>query len=480
MFNDLRDFINEVQSSGECTTIEEADTDLEVGAVSTLFSELPEPPLLLFNKLKGFQPGFRVATNLFTTNGRTALALGLPKGLCGVDLVRAYRDKLKAGFKPLPPVEVRSGPVLDNIDTGGQINLLKFPAPKWNELDGGRYIGTGTCCITRDPEQGWVNAGTYRIQVQDERNVTVQVVKGHHGDIIRQRWWNQGKNCPIAICCGQAPALFSAASAEGTPWGMSELDVAGGIKGSPVEVIKGPYTGLPIPASAEIVLECDWCPPEDGTRMEGPFGEFHGYYASGARLLPIAKVKNVLYRNDPIIQGNPPSMRPAVWTLGRHIQKAAALWEELDRQITGVKGVYMMEDATIHAMPVISLEQQYSGHAMRAALLAAGLGATAFESSVIMVVDEDINPANRSEVIWALGTRTNQDSFITIPGCWGIQEDSMVSPEMRRLGNYEKSRTAILAVKPFHWRNDFPPSIRMSPELRRKTLDKWGKTIFAK
>jgi 4-hydroxy-3-polyprenylbenzoate decarboxylase len=442
-----------------------------------LVAETADPPLLVFDKIPGYRPNYRVASNLFTTSRRTALALGLPTDIQGIDLVKAYRDQIKARIKPIPTCKVDDGPVLDNINRGSDVNLLDFPAPKWNEPDGGKYLGTGTCCITRDPETGWVNAGTYRVQVHDETTVTINCVPGHHGDIIRKKWWSQGQNCPIAVCCGQAPALFSVASSEGTAWGVSELEVAGGLKGAPVQVIQGITTDLPIPASAELVLECEWYPPEKGTLLEGPFGEFHGY-AGISNQNPIARVQSVLYRDNPIIQGNPASLYPGVWTLGRHLQKAASLWDELDRQITGVCGVYLLEDATVHAIPVVSLEQQYDGHAMRAAMLALGVGATAFQSSIVIVVDEDIDPSNISEVLWALGTRTDERSFITLPNCWGILSDPMMSPERIRLNHFEKSRTIILAVKPYYWKSQFPESIKVSKELRKQIIEKWGTIIY--
>jgi UbiD family decarboxylase len=480
MFNDLRSYIDKVQELGECRTIEGADPDLEIGAITDLAIETNDPPLLLFDNIKGADPGFRVATNLFTTQGRTALALNMPKDLGGIDLVKAFRDKISKGIELIPPVEVKDGPILQNIDTGSDINILKFPAPKWHDLDGGRYIGTGSFVMVKDPDEGWINGGTYRVQVQDEHTVTVQVQPAHHGNVIRQKYWKQGKSCPVAICCGQAPALFAAGSAEGVGWGISELDYAGGLNGSPIEVVKGPTTGLPIPATAEIVIEGDWVPPEVETRLEGPFGEFHGYFAGRPRELPVVKVNAVLYRNNPIIQGHPPSHYPSVWTLGRIYMKAATLWNELERHITGVHGVFINEAASIHAMPIISLEQQYDGHAMRAAMLTLGSTAGGFQSSVIIIVDEDIDPSNTSEVMWALGTRTNERSFITIPGCWGIESDPMMSPEKDRLNNFEKSRTIILAIKPYHWKDQFPKSIKMSHELAKKTAEKWGHIIFNK
>src|SRR3989304_1978795 len=143
MFNDIREFIEVAKKSGECKVVEGADWDIEIGAITDLSAELPNPPVLLFDKIKGYEAGFRVVTNQFSTAKRTALALGLPLEARGIELVRALRDRLKAGLPSLPPVEVETGPVKENILTGDAVDLYRFPTPKWHEHDGGRYIGTG-------------------------------------------------------------------------------------------------------------------------------------------------------------------------------------------------------------------------------------------------------------------------------------------------------------------------------------------------
>ena len=178
-------------------------------------------------------------------------------------------------------------------------------------------------------------------------------------------------------------------------------------------------TDLPIPATAEIVLEGEIVPPEVETRDEGPFGEWPGYYAAGIRSMPAIRVKSILHRNNPIIQGNPPSRLPSVWSLGRHIQKAAGLWNELDRQLPGVKGVWMIEEASVHSIPVISLRQSYPGHAKQAGLITAGSSTMNYMCRIIIVVDEDIDPSDTSEVIWALATRIDPEKSIDIiRDCW--------------------------------------------------------------
>ncbi|MFC1869766.1 UbiD family decarboxylase [Chloroflexota bacterium] len=475
MFNDLREFIDKAEELGELKLIEGADWESEIGVLTDIIAAQPNPPLLLFDKITGHQAGYRVASNLFTSTRRTALGLGLPLEAERMELVRAMRKKIEAGIELLPPVVVETGPVKENIDTGDQIDLLKFPTPKWHEKDGGRYIGTGDICITRDPEEGWVNFGTYRVQVQDKTTLTVYIAPSNQGNMIRKKYWDKGLNCPIAICCGQDPALFAAAAWERVPWGVSEYDFAGGLRGAPVKVTRGVSTDLPIPAAAEIVIEGEMVPPEIEARPEGPFGEWWGYYGGGQRPMPACRVKSVLYRNNPIIQGNPPSFLPSVWTLGRHIQKAASLWAELDRHIPGVKGVWMMEDASMHAMPVISIQQQYGGHAKQAALIAAGCSATGRSARMVVVVDDDIDPSNLSEVTWALTTRVDPETSIDIiRDCWNSPIDPMLSPENKRLKQETMSRALITACKPYWWIDKFAPSIKTSPELLQKVTEKWA------
>jgi UbiD family decarboxylase len=474
MFNDIREFIEVAKKWGECTEVEGADWDKEIGAITQLSAELPNPPVLLFDKIKGYEPGYRVVTNQFATPRRTAITLGLPLGAKGIGLVRALRDRLKAGVPFLAPVEVETGPVKENILTGDSVDLFKFPTPKWHEHDGGRYIGTGCMGILKDPEEEWVNLGTYRAQIQDKSTVTLVMVKGHRGEMICSKYWAKGLSCPVAISCGQEPTLWAASHFDGIPWGVSEYDFAGGLRGEPVRVTKGVSTDLPIPATAEIVLEGEIVPPEVETRREGPFGEWCGYYAGGVRPIPAVRIKSILHRNNPILQGNPSHRLPSLWSVGKHIQKAAFLWNELDRQLPGVKGVWMLEEAGLHSIPVIAIQQKYPGHAKAAGLIAASCSATNFNCRWVIVVDEDIDPSDVSQVLWALGTRVDPETSIDIiRGCLGGASNPMVSPEMRRVENFEMTRGIIIACKPYQWKQGFPPSIAISQELAEQIKEKW-------
>ena len=186
---------------------------------------------------------------------------------------------------------------------GDEVDVTKFPAPKWHEKDGGRYIGTGTYTITRDPEENWLNAGAYRAQVHDKKTVGMVMAAGHHGRIHRDKAFKRGEPLPAAMVLGGDPIAFFFGGLE-APYGVFELDLVGGLRGRPVKMVRGKVTGLPFPANAEIVLE-GYVPP-DRTHAEGPFGEWTGHYAGGVRQIPVLDIKAIYYRNDPIVLGVPP------------------------------------------------------------------------------------------------------------------------------------------------------------------------------
>jgi UbiD family decarboxylase len=476
IFEDLREFIQRAAVDGELKIVEGADRDLEIGTITEIaMGDIANPPVLLFDKIPGFPAGYRVCSSLFTTQRRTALALNVPGEPTGTDLVDAWRKRMRT-MKPVPPVEVKSGPVFENVFTGDDVNMLKFPVPKWHELDGGRYIGTGHAVIMKDPESGYVNIGTYRIMEYDEKTLIVYIVKGKHADIIRKKYWEKGKSCPVAVSFGQDPAIFAMSSNPILQWEAPEYDYVGWLRGEPVKVVKGPLTGLPIPATAEIVIEGEMPPPSDDTMLtEGPFGEWLGYYASGARLEPIIKVKALYHRNDPILQGNPPLKPPINYTLGGSIVNAAYIWDEVDKQVPGICGVWVMDQAGyMSRMFCISVKQQHPGHAARAGLLATSCYAAAYAGRFCIVVDDDINPSNIGEVLWAIGTRCDPETDIQILNqCWSSEVDPRITPWKRENGDLTGSKAIIYACKTYYWKHKFPPVVTSSPELKDKVMNKW-------
>src|SRR3972149_10743870 len=336
---DLRDYLKLVEEMGELKVIPGAHWDLEIGRLAELLFYRDTSPAALFDEIPGHPKGFRVLVNGigFSKSKRLGLCLGIPSQEQAMDLVKTWRKRVRE-LKSLEPRLVSDGPILENVEEGNEVDLLKFPVPKWHPLDGGRYIGTGSVTSTRDPEEGWVNLGTYRVMVHDKSTVGFYVSPGKHGRIHREKCLALGVPCRVAVSFGQAPQIFLASTME-LPYGTSEYDCVGGLKGEPVEVIEGKYSGLPIPASSEIVIEGE--ADFEQKVVEGPFGEWNGYYGSASRLEPVIKVKRLMYRDDPIILGSPPGKPP--WEVSRAtgFMRSALVWNELEAAgIPDVKGVW--------------------------------------------------------------------------------------------------------------------------------------------
>jgi UbiD family decarboxylase len=467
MYQDLRDFIAEVDRLGALRRIEGADPCFELGGITEVAAALPDCPALLFDRIKGYAPGFRVFTNATVSPQRAALALGLDPSLRPLDALKAWMAK-RQSLTPRKPAMISDVPVLENSFADGKVDLTTLPAPYWHKNDGGPYIGSGSIVIMRDPDGGWINASIYRVQVHGKTKVTIQFDhQGRHGAIIARKYWDQGKPCLIAVVNGMDPALFIAGF-EYLPAGASEYDFAGAIKGAPIEVFAGPITGLPLPARAEIILEGELLPMNQESLPEGPFGEFTGYYASAKRPCPVMQVTAIHHRNDPILLGSPP-MKPPRFHFGLPF-RAASIWSNLETGgVTDVVGVWQH---VAQLMTVVALKQRYDGHAKRAAMIAA---ANSYMGRLVVVVDDDVDPSNLADVMWAITTRCEPSEQIDIVrNAWSSALDPRIPPEEKARGVTSHSKVIIDACRPFAWIDKFPPTSALSQDEARAIEEKWG------
>jgi UbiD family decarboxylase len=207
---DLRGFIDEVDRLGALRRIDGADPYLEIGGITEVAAALPDCPALLFDQIKGFPSGFRIFTNATTNVQRACLALGIDPMLRPLEALKAWME-IRGSLQLRKPVQVQGADFLENSDVRDAVDLIKFPVPHWHQQDGGRYIGSGSLVIMRDPDNGWVNASIYRVQVHASNKVTIQFDhQGRHGAIIAKKYWDQEKTCPVAVVNGEDPALFIA------------------------------------------------------------------------------------------------------------------------------------------------------------------------------------------------------------------------------------------------------------------------------
>ena len=472
----LRDFLDRVEEIGELRQLDGVDWNLEMGALAEMVcheSREGKSPALLFDKIPGYPKGFRVLSGATNSSRRLAYALGFPEPSGPTDVVKAFRDRMRAEFELIPPIEIERGPVFENIDRDDEVDLYKFPIPFIHEFDGGRYIGTDDLVIIRDPDSDWINSATYRVMVHDKNTCGIWMSPGKHGRIIREKYFSKGKSCPVAISVGQDSLLFMAANQE-IDYGTDELAYAGGHRGFPFEIVKSELHGLPLPAHSEIILEGEIFGNE--TRPEGPFGEFMGYYASEVSDEPIIKIKRVYYRNDPILCLASPARPPNNFTYSRAIVKSAMIWDEVEKAgLPGVKGVWCHEAGAGRLFNVIAIKQLYAGHAKQSALLASNCHAGNYAGRWTIVVDEDIDPTSMFDVIWAMSTRCDPPKDIDyIRGAWSTPLDTMIEGPP-----YENNRAIVDACRPWGRKDTFPTVAEASPKLKEKMHQKYRELFSA-
>ena len=279
-YDDLRDWIIEAERLGELRHVDGANWQEEIGMAAELVSHDDNAPAVLFGEVPGTLTGSRVLVNMFGGR-RKNMTLGFPTDLGKVELSNAFAGVYHDNDKLIPPNQVEDGPIFENIMRGDDIDLESFPAPHWHEKDGGRYIGTGCYHVTCDPETGSINLGSYRVMIYDKRSVCHNVLPGRHADLHLRKYKERGERMPVAIVVGGDPLTFIMGGCD-IPEGVSEYDVAGGLRGKAFDVVPAKVTGLPIPANAEIVIEGY----VDADRMEpeGPFGDWTGTYTEARAL----------------------------------------------------------------------------------------------------------------------------------------------------------------------------------------------------
>jgi len=471
-YTDLREWITQADRLGEIRIVPGASWEEDIGMATEIVQHSDSAPCVIFDDVPGCRKGFRVLTNFFGGK-RKNMTLGFPTGLNRLELSEAFLNTYLADLKRVPYQEVSDGPIFENILTGDDVDVTKFPVPIWHERDGGRYIGTGSFNVTRDPEEGWINCGTYRVMIQDKRTVGFYISPGKHGRIHRDKYQSRGELMPTVIVLGGDPLTFLMACSE-TPYGVCEYELVGGMRGFPVQVVPGKITGLPIPANAEIVLEGFVDPKK--RLPEGPFGEWTGYYASDTRPEPVLDIKAIYHRNDPILLGCPPQRPPDELARYRAVTRSALLRQSVQRAgVPDVHAVWAHEVGTARMLVGISVKQRYPGHSKQAGHVACQCHVGAYAGKYVIVVDEDIDVSNLDELIWAMLTRSDPATSIDfVKGAWSTPLDPRIDPVDRAAGNFTNSRAIIDACRPFHWRDKFPPVNMPSPEVMKKAREKFS------
>jgi UbiD family decarboxylase len=473
-YRGLRQWLERVDAMGELKRVSGAHWDAEMGALTHMLTEKSggAAPALLFDEVPSYPKGYRTLYGELSSIRRIALTLGLPNPARKVDIVKSYHERMRR-LELVPPRFVKDGPILENVISGDAVDVLKFPVPRHHEADKARYIGTACCVITQDPDEGWFNLGTYRSQVYDRRTIGCQITEGKHGRIHRDKYFARGQPMKTVVLCGQDPLLFMLASSP-LPDRMSEIEIAGFIRGAAVEVVRGPYTGFPIPADCEIAIEGEAVPGQ--VKEEGPFGEWMGYYSDDAVARPYLDVKTVLHRNDPILTCAPQHKPVDETGLLKGIAGAAEIWRALEAcGLPDILGVWNHEAGPATRFTAIQIRQRYPGHARNVLHVASNCQGGAYAGKWTVVVDEDIDAGELDQVLWAMCTRFDPMADIDlIQKAWASKRDPLYLP-----GNFN-NRILIDACIPYDRKlaGTFPTVVDVSPDLRARLKAKFP-ALFA-
>ena len=471
-YDDLRDWLAEAERLGELRHVTGASWQEEIGMAAEVVSHSDDAPAVLFDEVPGCARGFRVLSNIFAAK-RKNMTLGFPDHFDKTELSDAYADVYSHDSGLIPPIFVDDGPIFENVIEGDAVDLEIFPTPVWHEGDGGRYIGTGSYNVTQDPVDGWYNLGCYRIMLHDNKTVTFNTAPGKHGRMHHEHYIARGEEMPVVMVLGGDPMTFFIGGGE-VPDGVSEFDVVGGIRGRPLELVRGRHTGLPFPADAEIVLEGFVAP--DTLVPEGPFGDWTGTYTETGRIRPLSRVTAIYHRNDPIILGFPPQSLPDEYSRFRAVTRSAILKKNIVAAgVPDVTDVWAHEVGGSRMLLAVGIKQRYPGHAKQAGHIACQCHAGAYGGKWVIVVDDDINVTDLDELIWAALTRADPATSIDfITNAWTSPADPRVHPDERAKGNLTNSRMIIDACIPFHWRDRFAPTTKPHPDTARRARDKFG------
>jgi UbiD family decarboxylase len=399
-YADLRDFLATLDREGQLLTYSDrVAPEPDLGAAARATANVTDRgPALLFDNIVGYEPGKgRVALNVVGSWPNHALMLGLNKDTSVKDQFFAFADRWD-GFPG--PIERREDAPWKEIALTDNIDLFPLlPLFRLNTYDAGCYIDKAVV-VSRDPDDpddfGKQNVGIYRIQVKDRDRLGIQPLAAHDLGLHLRHAEERGENLPIAIAIGNDPVITTVG---GMPlaYDQSEYEMAAAIQGAPYRITKAPVTGLDVPFGSEVVIEGEIVAGE--REIEGPFGEFTGHY-SGAKRQPVIRIHRVSHRRDPIFEHLYLGMPWTEMDYTLALNTSVPLYRQLKAEFPEVAAVNAMY--TQGLLGIISVEQRFGGFAkavgMRAMTLPHGLA----YCKVIIMVDDDVDPFNLAQVMWAL------------------------------------------------------------------------------
>ncbi|MEM4303193.1 MAG: UbiD family decarboxylase [Candidatus Caldarchaeum sp.] len=387
MYRDMREYLTALQKKRDLVEIDkEVSTDFEIAAYIRKSSDV-NGPAFLFKNIKN-HAGWRFAAGLYCTMSKIATALECEPR----EIMRKYRE---AVANPIAPRVVSSAEFKHKVLKMDEVNLYSLPICRHSEKDSGKFI-TSAVAFAKDPETHVLQLGIHRHELKGKNTLGLWAPGEKRVGRAFLKAEDRGEPLEVALVIGNDPAVDLASQAK-IPHYFSKIDVAGGLRGKPVELAKCETIDVEVPATSEVVLECETVP---GYReREGPFGELTGTY-SGGKEAPILKVKAICMRENPIFT----TFLTGMPKTDNHYMAMPAMMEVVYRYASTacpeVKAVNLTGNGYYTAL--ISIKKRMEGEPYN--VMAAVLGSI-YQTKYCYVFDDDIDVFNPDDVEWAFQTR---------------------------------------------------------------------------
>lgn len=485
-YDSVRDFLNDLEARGRVERIREMDQDaFEMTAFAyRLLDRLgyEKAPAFVVERVKtgGQWREGPVLGNQFGSWVDEALVFGVENvSQDQEEMYWAVMDKLfgrldsGGRWQRIPPVEISNAadaPCKQVTLTGDEIDIEQFAWLQNNPADAGRYINMGAVFVD-DPEFG-SNVGTYRCQVQGPRQIGVNMGPGQHAWRILNSMRKRGdKFARCAVAVGVDPITFVTSSTKMADFGVNELEVAGGLRGKPVEVVRCETCDIRVPAHAEMIIEGEI--PLDKTAPEGPYGELFGFLGPQVPENFFMELKLVTHRDKPWIQN---SFTGITLDMPKGPQTAAEFnrYKQLIPNLTG----FYTPKGTIGVV-FVRINKRFPGEGMAAGQQ---VSANPGQNKIVIVVDHDVNIFDPVRVLHAIGARWQPGSATLV-----VPQTQMLVPDPSKPHTFLSSKIVIDATRQLPAEGGpkkFAPVSRellrdSCPDLFAQTDAKWG-DIFAK
>jgi UbiD family decarboxylase len=429
MPQDLRSFVAAYASAFPAEVVhvrEPVSTEYEVMALVLEYERRRRFPILVLEQVRGHD--MPIVCNVVASRRALAFALGVPESQLALEYARRIKDTLK-------PVVVGDPPFRHQVLTGPNLDLTRLPLPTYFPGDAGRYLTAGML-VARDPETGVETEGYHRFQLKGRDRMGVSLHSRRRMFEYQRRAEARGRPLPCAIALGLHP-LVSMGSLAYPAADVGKFEVVSGLFGAPLEIADCTSIDLQVPAAAEIVIEGEILP---GVREpEGPFGEFTGYF-SRRSTEHVFVAKAVAMRERPWFQSiGSGRAGDHITTLG--LVREAEIYNALGRVIPNVTAVHVPLSGTSSFTAYVAIKQGRPGEAKHVIPIVLGVD---HYLKLVIVVDDDVDVFDESDVLWAVATRMQADrDLVTIAGSLG----ALLDPSADERG--VTAKLGIDATRPF-------------------------------